>query len=156
MGNELSDTIKQDYGTNTWLIKQLIDGLTENESHLQLPFKTNCLNWILGHILSRRNHALELLSHPGFWDIETMSLYRTGSGPIIDNGNARSFKLLYSDLTASQDFLDTALEIKSQNDLAEVVETDRGEKPIWQHLKGLHWHETYLIGQLEILRAYAL
>jgi hypothetical protein len=155
VSSELSDKIKQDYSTNTWLINQLTDGLTHQESLLQLQFNTNCMNWVLGHILSQRNHALDLLGSTCFWDDVTMSLYRTGSEPVIDGGNARPFELLQSDIEMSQVLLDEALDGSSQIALERIIEIDRGTKPIWQHLKGLHWHETYHIGQLEILRAYA-
>ena len=39
--------------------------------------------------------------------------------------------------------------------LAEVVETRFGERPVGQHVAGLHWHETYHTGQLELLRQLA-
>ncbi|NIQ10155.1 MAG: hypothetical protein GWN61_15565, partial [candidate division Zixibacteria bacterium] len=34
--------------------------------------------------------------------------------------------------------------------------TDRGEKPVGQHLSGLAWHETFHTGQLDLLRSLAL
>lgn len=61
-----AETIKADYTGNTWLINKLADGLTHAESVLQPPFPANCLNWILGHILSRRNTALTLLQAEPF------------------------------------------------------------------------------------------
>ena len=50
-----------DYAGNTWLIERHVEGLSHEESVLQPPFPANCLNWVLGHIISRRNSALELL-----------------------------------------------------------------------------------------------
>jgi hypothetical protein len=35
------------------------------------------------------------------------------------------------------------------------AETNRGLKPVAQHLAELHWHETYHTGQLELLRDLA-
>ena len=43
------------------VIKQQVDGLTHEDSLLQLPFRGNCLNWVLGHILVSRNRALTLI-----------------------------------------------------------------------------------------------
>jgi hypothetical protein len=39
--------------------------------------------------------------------------------------------------------------------LAAIVDTRFGERPLGQHIDGLHWHETYHTGQLELLKALA-
>ena len=54
MATERSELIRQDYERNTWLILHTLEGLTHAESLLHLPFKANCLNWVLGHILAGR------------------------------------------------------------------------------------------------------
>jgi hypothetical protein len=38
--------------------------------------------------------------------------------------------------------------------LEKIVVNDRGEKTAAEHLEGFLWHETYHIGQLELLKAY--
>lgn len=154
--NEKAEAIKNDYAGNTWLINKLSDGLTHAESVLQAPFPTNCLSWIVGHILSRRNTALTLLGAEPIWDEATLALYKTGSAPITNERNGRYWDDLLADLTESQQRLEAALQASTDEDLARIAETDRGTKPVWEHLAGLHWHETYHMGQLEILRAMAL
>jgi len=153
---EKAETIQKDYAGNTWLINQLTDGLTHAESALQPPFAANCLNWILGHILSRRNAALTLLQAEPIWDEATLALYKTGSAPITNEQEGRHWDDLLADLAESQQRLETALQTSTAEDLARIAETDRGTKPVWEHLEGLHWHETYHMGQLEILRAMVL
>lgn len=151
--NEKAETIKSDYEGNTWLITRLTDGLTHTESVLQPPFPTNCLNWILGHILSRRNTALTLLQAEPIWDEATLALYKTGSAPIINEQEGRHWDDLRADLAESQQRLEGALQTSTAEILNRIAETDRGTKSVWEHLEGLHWHETYHLGQLEILRA---
>ena len=147
--------IKQDFEWNVRLIKRLVEGITHEESVLQLPFPTNCMNWILGHILVGRNTALEILNQEPLWDEDVLVLYRSGSDPIREDGEARPWEVLLVDLNESQSRINKALELISESQMDEVVETSQGLKPIWQHLAGLHWHETYHVGQIEILNQYA-
>jgi len=123
---------------------------------LQLPFPTNCLNWILGHIVARRNTALELVGAQSIWGEEILSRYRSGSEPIRDAKTARRLEDLTEDLAESQRRIAEALDGVLEAVLERNAETDRGVKPVWQHLQGLHWHETFHIGQLEVLKDYAL
>lgn len=156
MSIERAKRLSQDYTANTWLIGKLIDGLSHEESLLQLEFPANCLNWVLGHILSRRNSALELLRTDLFWDEETLSLYRSGSQPIVPGRSAQQLEVLREDLEVSQQRLDSALSLVSRQGIEAFVDTDLGSKPVWEHLEGLIWHETFHVGQLDILRAFAL
>jgi len=61
-----------------------------------------------------------------------------------------------ADLDEAQADIEAALANVSSNYLEEVVETRFGERPRWQHISGLGWHETYHVGQLELLRQLAL
>ena len=149
------ELIKQDFEWNARLIKQLVEGITHEESVLQLPFPTNCMNWILGHIIVGRNSAVEILKEEPIWDDDILILYRSGSDPIREDSEARQWDVLLMDLDESQSRINEALKRFSENQFDEVVETNRGSKPIWEHLVGLHWHETYHIGQIEILSQYA-
>ena len=142
------------YETNTWMIHDHVDGVSEEESLLQLPFEANCLNWILGHIVSRRNSALEALGLEGLWDSGTAARYKTGSEPIREAAGARRFPDLLVDLDRSQQALAGALSEATEASLPQIVENDRGAKPAVEHLEGFHWHETYHIGQLDILQAF--
>jgi hypothetical protein len=150
-----AELIKQDFEWNVRLIKQLVEGITHEKSVLQLPFPTNCLNWILGHILVGRNNAIEILNEEPLWDEDVLVLYRSGSDPIREDSGARQWDMLLIDLEESQKRIDKILDAFTEDQMAVIVETDRGSKPIWQHLTGLHWHETYHIGQIEILSQYA-
>jgi hypothetical protein len=54
-----AQAIIDDYAANAWLIHRHVDGVSDQASLLQLPFEANCMNWILGHMVWRRNSALE-------------------------------------------------------------------------------------------------
>ena len=156
MNVDQRETIQQDYETNTWLIKRLIADLSHEESVLQLPFPGNCVNWILGHILVSRHNTLQLLGAQPIWDQETLARYGSGSDPIRDVADGRRMEDLLQDVDETQHRIEAALRACRQADLERIAETDRGSRPVWQHVEGLHWHETYHMGQFQILRNYAL
>jgi len=150
-----AESLTQSYATNHWLIGVLIEGLTHDDSLVQPPYEGNCLNWVLGHILSGRHVAMKLVGAAPVWSQEEIDIYKTGSPPITNSDQAIPLEKLVSDLDQSQERIAAALGEKSEAALLEEAETDRGLKPISQHLAELNWHETYHIGQLELLRDLA-
>ena len=150
-----AESLTQSYATNHWLINVLIDGLDNEDSLVQPPYEGNCLNWVLGHIISGRHTALKLLSGHLFWSQAEIDLYKTGAPPITSPEQALPLDKLVNDLELSQERIAAALEAMTESGLLEDGETERGVKPIAQHLEGLHWHETYHVGQLELLAELA-
>ena len=138
------------------------EGLTHADSLLQLPFRANCLNWVLGHIIVGRNRVLKLLGEAPVWEESEAARYDTGSEPITSDEQALPFEKLLRDLDESQQQITDALGRLPPESLAEVVDAGqgeprlgRGEAPLGNTLAGLHWHETYHTGQLELLRQLA-
>lgn len=146
--------IQDDYLGNTGLLRRFLEGISHEESLQQLPMPGNCLNWLLGHIVARRNTALELLGGDPVWEQEWTSVYRSGSEPIRDGRRARDFHVLLEDLGESARRIEQALQGVREADLLEKKETDRGVKPVWEHLDGLHWHETFHVGQVEMVKDF--
>jgi hypothetical protein len=148
--------LAEDYGANTWLIEKLTEGLSHVDSLLQPEFPANCMNWVLGHIVHRRNTALRLLGREPVWGEDITHTYQSGSDPISAASPARAFADLLVDLQETQRSLEEALQSVEDGILDRVAETDLGEKSVAEHLAGLHWHETFHVGQLDMLRGLAL
>ena len=148
--NKLADQ----YAFQTRLIQHLLEGVSDEQSLQQLPFEANCMNWILGHIISRRQSALEALGAGPLWDEDQLSRYRSGSEAIKSAEQAMAFHALKGDLERSMDMLEKVLQQADEELLDKIVANDRGEKTAAEHLEGFLWHETYHIGQLELLKAY--
>jgi len=144
----------KDFEFNHWLIHNHVDGVSDEDSLLQPPLKANCLNWIVGHIVWRRNTCLVTLGSAPLLEESVAARYMTGSPAITSAAEARSFAQLLDDLDRTQAALKAALEEVRDPALDQVVENDRGPKRVIEHLQGFHWHETYHIGQLDILRAF--
>ena len=131
------------------------DGLSHKDSLLQPPFRGNCLNWVLGHILEGRNTALTLLAESPIWDKEKVSRYERGSDAITESERALPLEGLLEDLDRSQRQIAAVLRHTTPEELGTVVPYRGSQRPLGQALASQHWHETYHTGQLELLRQLA-
>jgi hypothetical protein len=150
-----SDTLIQSFAVTQRIIKLQTDGLSHEDSVLQPPFRANCLNWVLGHIIVGRNTALKLLGQPPVWGEEESLRYETGSEPITSSAQALPLEELLKDLDRTQERITAGLNLVSPEDLGASVQFRGSERTLGQALDGLHWHETYHTGQLELLRQLA-
>lgn len=144
-------TLAQSFGVTHSLIRRHTKGLSHADSVVQPPFEGNCLNWVLGHIVNGRNEALGYLGGKPIWTEAEVARYRTGSPPVTGPDDGLPLARLLADLDASQERLRVQLETISAEAFAAVVETRFGPRPVGEHVDGLHWHETYHTGQLELL-----
>jgi len=146
-----ADLIASYFSLNHRIIHLQIDGLTHADSLLQPPFRANCLNWVLGHILAARNNALLLLGEEPVWSDQDAAPYTTDSEPITGDGAGHRLEKIVADLDRSQERLEAALERVSAEELAQ----GEGERSLGERLAGLYWHEAYHTGQTEYLRQLA-
>ena len=107
------------YARNVEIIKMQTENITHEESLIQLPFRSNCLNWVVGHVLANRCNILDLL---GADDLR----------PGLD--------------------LEKETEVSLQR---AAPYRDRAEKEIAYWIFFLYFHDSYHVGQTEILRQAA-
>lgn len=143
------------FRSNHMLAVRHLEGLDEGETLLTPSFQANSLNWLLGHIVNGRAEALKHLGRLFLWPGEAGERYRTGSDP-IEAETAVPLSELLKRFNESQEAIEAALAEGPEAYLQEVVPTRFGEQPRWQHISGLAWHETYHVGQMELLRQLAL
>lgn len=141
------------YDSNSWLIHRLCDGISDDESVLQPPFPANCMNWILGHMLGSRHIALGYLETDSFWSVASFERYRTGSPPVTDGRDAVPFATLMGYVDSSAELLKTRLAKCKAAYLGETIDTRFGPQGRSKAIDGLHWHETFHLGQLDLLKA---
>jgi hypothetical protein len=151
---ESSQNLIQSYQTTHWLIHQQAAGLTHEDTVLQLPFRGNCFNWVVGHIVVSRNNVLVLLDESSQFSEQETAVYANGSTPIIESEQALPFDKLLEILDETQDRIIAILSEIPESRLLEFYDEERGIT-IGDRIAGLHWHETYHTGQLEILRQLA-
>ncbi len=130
------------------------EGLTHEDTLVQLPFRGNCMNWIIGHIINARGVALTMLDAEPMFTEEERAIYVSGSAPITDGTNALRFETLMEKLELANERLNTALDAVTPEHLLAVIDAEKGTTRLSQ-LPGLAWHEAYHVGQLEQLRQAA-
>jgi len=149
---ELADTFARNLG----IIMAQAKGLTHADSVLQPPFRGNCMNWVLGHIADNRNTVLQKLGQSPMMTEQQANRYGYGSEPVCaDNEDVLRLEQLLALLQRSQEAISTALERTTPDDLGLEIQGFRGSTPLGSFLFFLCWHETYHLGQLELLRQLA-
>ncbi|MBU0496013.1 MAG: DinB family protein [Chloroflexi bacterium] len=150
-----AETLTQSFALTQQVIHLQTEGLTHADSLLQPPFRGNCLNWVLGHIVEGRNRALVALGEPPIWGETETARYQRGAAPITRDKPAQPLEDLLRDLDESQERIATALARLAPGALAQSVQIGQHERSRGGHVAFLHWHETYHTGQLELLRQLA-
>lgn len=145
-----SEKLTKAFETTQWLVHKFAEGLSNEDSLARPQFKANNFNWVVGHMVVSRNRVLLLLGQPGVFSESEIALYDTGSD-LVTAETAMPLERLLLALDSSQRAIKEALQSASDDDLAVVVGEER-RQTILQRIEGLHWHETYHLGQLEILR----
>ncbi len=143
------------YERNYAIIKQDTEGLSHEDSLLQMPTGGNCLNWIIGHIVSARCNPMKSLGIEPIWTDEQRAIYRGGSAPITPENSDRAYRLesMLSDLDRSQAALLARLKIVTQEELS--APTDVADRSVGGSVAYFGWHEGFHTGQLEYLRNLA-
>ncbi len=147
-----ADMIAYYFNLNHRVLHMQIDGLSHEDSLLVPPFRSNCLNWVLGHIIASRSTALTLLGEEPVWSDEEKAAYDRESEPITPE-TAYPLEKLTADLDTSQERLGAALESASPEELAQIV--GGKDRSLGERLAFLYWHEAYHTGQTELLRQLA-
>ena len=137
-----------------WVIVKQTDGLTHADSLMQLPFRGNCLNWVLGHLMVYRDKVLELLGEASILSESETRLYKRESTPITDSDSSVKLEKLLRGLEQSQERILAGLKIVTPDTMDERVDEGK-EQTVRERIEFLQWHETYHVGQLEILRQLA-
>ena len=149
-----SELIVQQYQRDAWVIEQQVNGLSHQESLLQLPFRSNCFNWVLGHIVVHRDKALQALGKGPTLNANKTQVYQRGSDPILDQESAVPLTTLLEALKDSQKTLLTQLQEIPDKKLTAYWDQEK-EISVGERIIFLQWHEAYHVGQLEILRQLA-
>jgi len=145
------------YDRNVQIIKMQTEGLSHEDSLIQLPFRSNCLNWVVGHVLANRCNILALLGAEDLRPAIDLDHYERESDPISgEEQGVLPLEDLIQYLEESQLRLAAALEKETEESLERMTSyRDRPEQTISYWLAFLFFHDSYHVGQTEILRQAA-
>ena len=143
------------FARNTNIIKSQTKDLTHADSLIQPPFRGNCLNWVLGHLVANHDDILEMLGEPRLYKGQ-LERYQRESEPLTqeDKETIQLEKLLEwyeSGQVKISEWLENA------NDAALGHEVLSGERKstVAQRVFFYYFHETYHVGQTELFRQLA-
>lgn len=149
------EMISRVFERNLYVIKRQVAGMTHEDCLLQLPFRGNCFNWVLGHILVSRESALKYLDQEPLMSENQIERYSRDSDPILEDGpGVINLSELLEILEKSQELMENCLEELSEKDMRRLLGT-KNPTPLGDRLEFLGWHEGYHVGQMEYLRQLA-
>ena len=149
-----TDSLAKDFKRNSWIIEAQTRDLTHQDSLLQVP-GVNCLNWVLGHIANSRDEVLSLLGESPALG-EAAARYRRESDPVTADGlGVVPLEGLLAVVAEGQERIEAALAVLPEESLQELRQNGDRTLPLGTLLHFAMWHETYHVGQTELLRALA-
>ena len=141
------------------LIKQLelnygalfrnLEGLTHEDSLVEPPQGGNCLNWVLGHIVSARNRMMTQMGVAPIWQSDLAFHYSGREEARWSRDKAINLKSIETDFARSQQELLNAIEALGERKLTTPDDSGRllGDAVIF-----FNFHEAYHGGQVALLR----
>ena len=138
------------------LLNRNLDGVT-NEESLIIPHPAgNCINWVLGHVVTARNTVLTLAGGNAIVNDEAAPHYRRGSAPLRPGDSVPDIATLQGWLAGSQQQLIPALVALPEEKLRRPVPEPLRRPPltgtVGDALARLAAHESYHNGQIGLLR----
>jgi uncharacterized damage-inducible protein DinB len=152
---ELDIFRRQARGVNR-TVKINLAGITHEESLIQPEPGGNCVNWVLGHLLSVYNQALPLLGQQPVLDQPTIQRYTRGSDPVTESAEASRFEELMSAWDETVKRIDAGLAGMTPEALDRPAPpgpgpSEPGDK-VRDTLSILMFHQGYHAGQTGVLR----
>jgi uncharacterized damage-inducible protein DinB len=123
-----------------------VAGLTHEDSLVQPRPGGNCLNWVLGHLLTVYNGVLPLMKQDPVMGEGALKHYVRGAPPIRDGAEALNFGELLSAWSQATERIDTGLAGLSPDVL---------DRPVRSLLTTIMFHQAYHAGQTAVLRRIA-
>ncbi len=127
------------------------EGLTHADSMLQLPFRGNCLNWVLGHMLVSRDYMLRIAGAETLWDNDKSAPYMFGSEAMTADADSVPMESILADLQSSQERLAEVMASLDDETLDAPFDNER-DNSLRKRLAFMTWHDSYHTGQTEYLR----
>jgi len=133
-------------------------GLTQEESLIQPTPGGNCLNWVVGHLLSVYNSTLPMLGQEPVMEKDRLKRYGRGTPPLQDPGEALDLQELLTAWTEATRRLDAGLASLTPEALDRPAPFSPGNNPdetVRSLLSITFFHQAYHAGQAGILRRIA-
>jgi len=135
-----------------------LDGVTHDESLIQPMSAGNCMNWVLGHLLSIYDEVLPMVGQQPVLPPPAKKRYARGSKPLRDGAEALDIAELRSMWDESAKRYDAGLselDPETLGDPAPFSPTGNADETIGSLLSTIAFHQSYHAGQTGLLRRIA-
>lgn len=143
------------FNNNHHILHQQVKDINQEESLVQPPFRGNCLNWVVGHILGVYGECLEVMGMPGTQNEAEVKTYGYGSEPLTGCAKAGDLLEMLHRLDEGLERITLQLANMSAAELEREVTIWLGSVSLIEALYVMQWHASYHTGQLELLRQLA-
>lgn len=131
--------------------------MTHADALVQPPVRGNCILWIAGHVLHYRGAIHRVLGLPEALPMSATQRFARDSAPVLGaEEGITSLETLIAAYHASQPAVVAAITDLSMEHAAEMVQEFGFNMPRAELLVSFMRHESYHMGQLELLRELAL
>ncbi len=137
---------------------QNLKDVTDAESLHQPEPHGNCIQWVLAHIVATRDQIAQLVGSEPVLPPARMQRFIRGAKPLTDAGEARPLADWIADLDRSQERLAAAIAAMPPERLAATFDGSKlpgRPATLAEALAFFHFHESYHVGQLGVLRRLA-
>ncbi|MCH7664723.1 MAG: DinB family protein [Acidobacteria bacterium] len=154
----LQKVLEKQFSFCHYLLKENLEGISHEASLVRPEPAGNCLNWIVGHIVSSRSSFLPLLGQEELWDAGKAAPYKRDADPSSDSFEPIALDEILADLDRSQKRLLAGLPSltpERQSEPSPINPFHQKEETLGGLFTGLAFHEAYHVGQTGILRRMA-
>jgi len=135
-----------------------LEGVTDEESLTQPEPGGNCIQWAVAHIVATRDQVARLLGAEPVLSPELGKRFTRPAAPVVNRADARPLADWIADFDRSQERLAAAIAGLSPERLAAPFDGARlpgRPKTLAEALAFFHFHETYHVGQVGLMRRIA-
>ena len=135
-----------------------VQGLTHEDSLVQPRPGGNCLNFVLGHLLSVYDGLLRMLGEKPVMDGEALQRYARGAPPIEGPAEALEFGRLleaWGDASERVDAAVAAIDPETLDRPVPASPTNNPDETLRSLLTTVMFHQAYHAGQTAVLRRIA-
>jgi hypothetical protein len=120
---------------------------------LQLPFRGNCMNWTLGHVLLCREEVLDILQTPRMFIDEAFARYDRDSPPITGDEPGVIYTEELIEMLKEQAPRFTGALLSASDELyASEVQVGENRRTVAGRVLFYFFHEATHVGELGLLR----
>lgn len=131
------------------------EGVTQDESLVQPRQAGNCLNWVVGHLITVYNNALQLLGQEAVGAPDVLARYQRGSLPMEDAAHALQLNellALWDQVNARVDAGLSTFPAERLDQPAPFSPTGSPNETVRTLLSTIMFHQAYHTGQTALLR----